>query len=245
MEYTVERFDARNWSEEVLDALFSEGFPAFITADPVAHAYIQRVREWFAAYNIILVDPHDQPLATGWAVPISWDGTVTDLPWGYSDTLRRAVEGRIARHPVNTLAICGGIVHPTWARRALASDLIRALRDLIPDSELPYVIAPVRPTIKQRYPLTPIDTFARWARSDGLPLDPWLRTHVRCGGRIIAMAPQSQTMIGTVEQWEAWTDMPFPSTGHYVIPHGLSPLYVDREHNLGTYTEPNVWVQHR
>lgn len=136
-------------------------------------------------------------------------------------------------------------MHPALTRQGLAGALIQALRDMVPASELPYVIAPVRPTLKNRYPLTPIDTFAAWLRPDGLPLDPWLRTHVRSGGRIIAMAPHSQTMVGTVSQWEEWTGLELPSTGHYVIPDGLSTLYVDREHDLGTYVEPNVWVQHR
>ena len=60
-----------------------------------------------------------------------------------------------------------------------------------------------------------------------------------------ALMGSSQTMTGTVEQWEAWTGMRLPSTGSYVIPHGLSPLYLDHEADLGTYTEPNIWVQHR
>lgn len=72
MDYHVERFDARDWSDETLNPLFSSGFPAFITADPVGHAYIQRVREWFTDYNIMLVSEEEQPVATGWAVPIFW-----------------------------------------------------------------------------------------------------------------------------------------------------------------------------
>jgi hypothetical protein len=52
-------------------------------------------------------------------------------------------------------------------------------------------------------------------------------------------------VTGTVAQWEEWTGLTLPSTGHYVIPDGLSPLYIDREADLGTYVEPNVWVQHR
>lgn len=245
MEFKTERFDARAWSDETLNALFSDGFPAFIVADKVGDAYLQRVREWFAEYNIMLVNAEGHPAATGWAVPICWDGTVTDLPWGYSDTLRRAIADCEQSRLRNTLVICGGIVHPMLSRQGIAAALIRTLRDLVPASQLPHVIAPVRPTLKHRYPLTPIDTFARWVRPDGLPLDPWLRTHVRSGGQIIAMAPHSQTMVGTVGQWEEWTKLQFPSTGHYVIPKGLNTLYVDREHDLGTYVEPNVWVQHR
>ena len=93
--------------------------------------------------------------------------------------------------------------------------------------------------------LTPIDTFAGWTRPDGAPVDPWLRTHVWLGGRVIATAPPSQTMTGTVEQWQAWTGLQFPSTGQSVVPGGLAPLAVDRERDLGTSTEPNVWVRHR
>lgn len=245
MEYRIERFDAREWPDEELQALFSEGFPPFITADPIGAAYIDRVRVLFAAYNILLMDNDDHLVAGGWAVPIAWAGEVTDLPSGYSDTLRRAVDGRDRQVSPNTLVICAGIVHPDRARQGVAIQLLQALRDLVPSSRLGYVLAPVRPTTKHRYPLIPIDTFARWSRSDGLPQDPWLRTHVRAGGQIIGVAPHSQTMVGTVEQWETWTDLSFPSTGHYVISQGLSTLYVDRENNVGTYTEPNVWLRHR
>lgn len=74
-------------------------------------------------------------------------------------------------------------------RRGLGAELIRALRDLPQASALTKVIAPVRPTLKPTYPLTPIETFLQWRRPDGLPLDPWLRTHERVGGRILAPLP--------------------------------------------------------
>jgi hypothetical protein len=37
----------------------------------------------------------------------------------------------------------------------------------------------------------------------------------------------------------------FVICGGIVSPAGLSTLHIDREHDCGTYTEPNVWVQHR
>ena len=118
--------------------------------------------------------------------------------------------------------------------QGISAELITALRELASAwPGWPRVIAPVRPTLKPRYPLTPIEEFARWTRPDGAPLDPWLRTHWRLGARIIAAtAPRSQTMTGTVEEWQAWTGMALPSTGEYVIPDGLSTLHVDREADL-------------
>jgi Acetyltransferase (GNAT) family len=245
MTLAVERSDARSWRDDQLEPLFGGAFPAFITADQVAKKYIGRVREWFPDLNIILIDEDDVPVATGWGVPIQWNGDISDLPAGYTDTTRRAVEGRERAEEPDTLVICGGIVSPARTGQGLAGELITALRDLAPAAGWKRVIAPVRPTLKPQYPLTPIETFARWTRPDGAPLDPWLRTHWRLGGRIIATAPRSQTMTGTVEDWQTWTGMPFPSTGEYVIPHGLSTLHIDRETDFGAYTEPNVWVQHR
>lgn len=241
----VERFDARTWPDEQLEPLFGRAFPAFIAADPVATAYIARVRKWFAEFNITLLDEDERPAATGWGVPIRWSGELHDLPTGYTDTTRRAVEDRQAGHVCDTFVICGGIVDQSRLRQGLAQQLVTALRDLPAAATLARVIAPVRPTQKSSYPLTAISTYAAWTRDDGSPLDPWLRTHVRLGGRIIAMAPHSQTMTGTVGQWQSWTGLKLPSTGHYVIPDGLAPLYVDREQDIGTLTEPNVWMQHR
>jgi hypothetical protein len=242
---TVERFDARLWPDAALEPLFAGAFPAFITADQVAKKYIGRVREWFPDHNIILADENQVPVATGWGVPITWNGDLADLPAGYTDTTRRAVEGRERADEPNTFVICGGIVRPGRTGQGLAGELITALRALALAAGWKRVLAPVRPTLKPKYPLTPIDTFASWTRRDGAPLDPWLRTHWRLGGRIIATAPQSQTMTGTVDDWQTWTGMLFPSTGEYVIPGGLSTLHIDRANDQGTYTEPNVWVQHR
>ena len=219
--------------------------PAFITADQEVKQYIERVRAWFADLDIMLIDEDQAPVATGWAVPITWSGGVGDLPAGYTDTVKRAVEGHERGERKDTLVICGGMVSRVRTRQGLAGQLIAALRDLASDAGLTRVIAPVRPTLKPRYPLTPIETFVTWTRPDGAPLDPWLRTHWRLGGRIVATAPRSQTMTGTVEDWQSWTGMVFPSTGEYVIPDGLSTLRVDREHDSGTYVEPNVWVRHR
>lgn len=61
----------------------------------------------------------------------------------------------------------------------------------------------------------------------------------------MGMAPHSQTMVGTVEQWQSWTGLRLPNAGHHVIPDGLAPLHVDHEHDVGTYTQPSVWVQHQ
>jgi GNAT superfamily N-acetyltransferase len=242
---TVERFDAREWSDEKLEALFAEGFPAFITADQDAKALIGPVRDSFADLDIALVVDGDTPVAAGWGVPIRWTGSVGDLPSGYTDALRRAVALRAENAEPDTLVICAGVVHPAHKGTGMATSLIGALVDLAGRNGLARVVAPLRPTPKHRYPLADIGEYAAWTRLDGLPFDPWLRLHVRMGARILTVAPASQTMTGTVSEWEEWTRMAFPASGDYVIPDGLAVVRIDREHDRGEYVEPNVWVQHR
>jgi hypothetical protein len=38
--------------------------------------------------------------------------------------------------------------------------------------------------------------------------------------------------------------MAFPESGEYVFPEGLSTLSIDRQANVGSYWEPNVWIVH-
>jgi hypothetical protein len=104
--------------------------------------------------------------------------------------------------------------------------------------------APVRPTTKARYPITPMSEFMRWQNAEGLPLDPWLRVHVRLGARMIKACNRSQPLAGTVAAWERWLDLPLPASGDYVGPGLLAPLHVDRAADEGICWEPNVWLEH-
>jgi hypothetical protein len=106
------------------------------------------------------------------------------------------------------------------------------------------VIAPVRPTLKSRYPLTAMENFSRWTRPDGLHIDPWVRAHQRLGATILGPAPRSMTIVGTVAEWELWARMVFPETGQYVVPDALDLVQIDREQDAGTYVEPNLWMRH-
>ncbi len=85
-----------------------------------------------------------------------------------------------------------------------------------------------------------IDRYAQWRRDDGQAFDPWIRTHERRGGRIVKPVPRSLKITGTITEWQHWTRMRFPDDGEYTFQHGLAPLTVSHDQNLGSYWEPNV-----
>ena len=53
------------------------------------------------------------------------------------------------------------------------------------------------------------------------------------------------TVRGTGAEWEAWTSVPMPETGSYVVPGALVPVEIDGERDEGSYVELNCWVVHR
>ena len=91
----------------------------------------------------------------------------------------------------------------------------------------------------------PIQDYADWRRPDGRPFDPWLRTHLRLGGQIIGTSAASQVFTGTLDQWQSWSGQALPVSGEYIVPQAISPLIVDLTVDLGTLTEPCIWVRHR
>lgn len=112
MSLVTERFDARERSAKFHRAIGEDAFPPWlIHADPASDVWWDRVRSWFPEFQVVLVDD-GQPVAAGWAVPIAWDGTVADLPAGYTTTLQRAVQGREAATGPDALVVCDLAARP-------------------------------------------------------------------------------------------------------------------------------------
>jgi len=126
--------------------------------------------------------------------------------------------------------------------RRLSSLIVGGMVDAASRAGFDCLIAPVRPTWKERYPLTPIERYMRWTREDGLPFDPWIRLHHRLGAELLGAAPASMDIQGGVTEWEEWTGMSFPEDGDYIVPGALVP--VTFAGGVGRYVEPNVWMRH-
>ena len=133
-------------------------------------------------------------------------------------------------------------VDPAYQGSGISSLVIRAMGVVARLAGLAHLVAPVRPSWKRRYPLTPIERYSAWLRDDRLPFDPWMRVHVRAGAKILRPEPRSLQISAPVLDWETWTQMQFPEEGQYIFPDGLAPLTVSA--GLGLYWEPNVWLRH-
>ncbi len=205
------------------------------------HPYMTEIYPEFQQY---LLNEEGDPVAVAQALPLTWDGTLHGLPIGWNDCFVRCAAEYEAGQTPNTLAALEIAIQPEYHGQGISYRMIKALRDLAVEHGLQAVIVAVRPSWKMRYPLAPMERYVRWQQADGAPFDPWLRAHWRSGGEILKVAHPSMIIEGSVEEWEAWTGMPFPESGDYVIADALVPIQIDREMNVGRYVEPNVWIHH-
>jgi len=224
-------------------AAFRAVWPEFIFHDPVSGEYLERVEAYFPHLDILLVD-RGEVVAGGWGVPITWKGAIASLPDGYDGALVRSVTGHETGIQPDTLSVMAAAVRADRPGRGLASQVPTALRQRASSLGLTRMLAPVRPTLKSRYPLTPTAEFAKWVRTDGQHLDPWVRTDQRLGAAILAPAPRSMVITGQVSEGESWAEMALPQSGLYVVPGGLDLVEIDREADRGTDAETNLWMRH-
>jgi hypothetical protein len=197
----------------------------------------------FREFQLLLSDGV-RVVAIGHTIPLVWDGEPSSLPESVVEIFRNAVGARGAGRRPTALAALAAITDRERRGQGLSGEVLKAMRAVARQHGLPALVAPVRPTLKASYPLAPMERFVRWTRPDGAPVDPWIRVHWRLGAEILHVVPRTLVIVGTVAQWEGWTEMVFPDSGPYVVPGALQPVMIDREGNEGRYEDPNVWMHH-
>jgi len=214
--------------------------PEYNNHGDILNEYWPRLTEERPDFQFHLTGDEDEILARARSIPLRWDGTVEDLPAG--------IDGAIARgfDEVGPNVLCALVimVPRDIQGQGVSAAAVRAMGDIARRHGLHTLIAPVRPTWKERYPLVPIERYARWRRPDGWLFDPWMRVHERIGAAVLKPEPLSLRITGTITEWEDWTGMAFPDSGDYWFPGGLATVHIDRDRDRGSYWEPNVWMRH-
>jgi GNAT superfamily N-acetyltransferase len=230
--------------DDALRAFNVDIFEPFMNEDEVANRLFGRAYEDWPQFQFFLLDPAGSIAAIGNAMPLWWSGEDDALPEGWDEQVIRSVADVDAGRTPNTLGAMLIVVAPRLRGGGVAGTMLGAFRAGARAAGYGAVIACVRPTEKERYPLAPIERYAMWTRPDGLPFDPWIRLHIRLGGRIVKASPRSMTIRGSIADWESWTGLSLPDTGRYVVKGATSPVEIDRAAGEGVYHDQNVWVVH-
>ncbi len=220
-----------------------KSWPEFMRHDPMGGLYYNHVETRFAEFVLVAQDDTGGVVGCGYSVPfVLGDDPLPDDGWDF--VVRNALLADLDGEKPDAVSAVEIAVHPDHQGTGVSGRLLEAMRENAARRGFAQLVAPVRPNGKADVH-EPMSTYAFRVRDDGLPVDPWLRVHVRAGGRITKVAPRSMVIPGTLTQWREWTGLPFDKTGPVLVPHALAPVSCDAEHGVAAYVEPNVWVMHR
>ena len=201
-----------------------------------------RLLETYADYQLCLVDEATgYPVAVANCVPLCCDGADGLPPEGWDWVVEKAAARR-SDERADMLGALAISVPEIYRAKGYARVMIRELLALAERRGLRGLVAPVRPSLKARHPRVAIEDYITWTDDTGRPYDPWLRSHLVAGGRIIGPCTRSMVVEEPVGFWETWTNRHFERSGSYEVAGGLVPVEIDLERQRGRYAEPNVWV---
>jgi GNAT superfamily N-acetyltransferase len=219
-----------------------KSWPEFMRHDPIGGLFYGNVETRFPEFVLVAQDDAREVVACAYSVPfVLGDEALPDNGWDF--VIRSGLVASLRDQEPDALSAVEIAVRPDRQGTGLSLQMLAAMRENAAQHGFAELVAPVRPNGKADVN-EPMSTYAFRVREDGLPVDPWLRVHVRAGGRIAKVAPRSMVIPGTVEEWREWTGLPFDETGPVIVPRALAPVHCDVEHGVATYVEPNVWVVH-
>ena len=224
--------------------LHAAAWPRFVHEGNGTGGLWRHIYSDFADFQFGMWDESGALVAVGNTIPFICDGSRGDLPPDIPEILERGVAvKRDGRRPT-ALSALAAIVDPQQRARGLSQRVIEAMGEIARRHGLATLVAPVRPSQKQLYPLTPMERYVTWKRADGSASDPWVRVHERMGAEIMQVAPKAMVITDTVARWEEWTGLRFPESGSYVVAGAFEPVKIDLRRNVGRYEEANVWMRH-
>jgi GNAT superfamily N-acetyltransferase len=230
---------------DLAEAMWSmpNSWPEFMRHDPIGGLFYGNAETRFAEFVLVAQDDAGEVVACAYSVPFVLGGDeLPDNGWDF--VIRSGLLASIRGQEPDAISAVEIAVHPDRQGTGVSRHMLTAMSANAARHGFSQLVAPVRPNGKADAG-EPMPDYAFRVRDDGLPVDPWLRVHVRAGGRLAKVAPRSMVVPGTLEEWREWTGLPFDRTGPVLVPKALAPVHCDVEHGAAVYIEPNVWVVHR
>jgi len=244
MEFTVRTLSEDPGLRERFPEFHRLAWPRFLHEGDGTGGLWPRIYSEFADFQFGLCDDAGTLVAVGNSIPFICDGSTGDLPPDIKEVLERGLAVKQDGRRPTALSALAAIVDPAHRDRRVSRPVIEAMAEIARRHGLKTLVAPVRPSLKQLYPLTPMERYVTWMRADGTVFDPWLRVHQRMGAEMMRVAPKAMVITDTVARWEEWTGLRFPESGSYVVAGAFQPVKIDVRRDVGRYEEANVWMRH-
>ena len=243
--YTYLEFSALNAAQiKTLQQATSDAYPSFIIDAPTVKKHWNKLGTLFPQFQLSLVN--DAGLVLGFMnmIPIFLDRAMVDLPdEGWDWLIQKGMtdfENNIAPNCLGGLQIN---VLKQYQGKGFSKMLIQKGKEIMLASGFTNFIIPIRPTWKHKHPKTSMDAYLS-IESDKKIYDPWIRTHVNNGAKIIKVCKNSMHIDEDINFWESHLNMNIEKSGEIMVPGALNPILVHKEENYAEYREENLWIRY-
>ena len=204
--------------------------------------YWNKLFQYFPEHQLFYETTDGEWLGFANTIPIYYDEPIENLPdEGWDWLIEKGIKGFENKISPNTL---GGLqigVNPLFRGHSWSKKILEKAKISMHHYGFKKFVLPIRPTFKHKHPEIPMEEYLTW-KKEGIVYDPWIRTHLNAGAKIIKVCHKAMTVKGTVQEWEKWADKNFNTSGDYVVEGGLSLVKINLEKNIGVYLEPNIWI---
>ena len=235
----AESLEVRKAARSIEQAAWNE--LGYLNYTKAHYEYYSDLLDVYPEYQLCLVDEETgYPVAVANSVPFNCSGPDSLPPEGWDWIVESAACLKGKRpNMLGALAISVPAVH---RNKGYAKLMIRSLVELAEAKGLQGLVAPVRPSAKVQHPWVPIVDYINWTDEHGRIYDPWLRSHLSVGGKLVGPCERSMVVHEHVAFWENWSKKRFERSGAYALEGTIAPVEIDLDRQTGKYEEPNVWV---
>lgn len=217
-------------------------FPEIILRSRVMKNYWSKLEEYFPFTQIFMVDSDGNLIGFMNTVPVFWNKSLKELPDdGWDWLLRKGITGFEKGQQPNTLGGLQIIVTKAHQGKGFSKKLIAEAKKVVEKIGYKNFIIPIRPTFKHRHPEMKMPDYIN-LKKDNKIYDPWIRTHLKSGAKIISVCSNSMNISGDIPFWEDLLNQKINTSGRYLATGALNLVTIDVEKNHGEYREDNIWI---
>ncbi len=217
-------------------------FPEVIIRSKHIATYWPKLEEYFPESQLYLLDEDKNVIAFMNTIPFFWDNALDALPdQGWDWMLQKGIEDYENKIKPNTLGGLQVIVPKEHQKKGYSRKMIAAAKKLVAEMNYKRCVIPIRPILKHLEPETKMTTYMHLQKQNKT-YDPWIRTHLSSGAKILKVCSQSMKVYGDVQFWNELSKEKIQKSGQYKISGALNLIDINVENDYGEYLEENIWI---
>lgn len=219
-------------------------FPNIIFESEIVKHFWDKIETYFPEFQIFYIDENEKLIGFINAIPFYWDKPLDELPdEGWDWEVKIGVEGFENNIKPNCLGGLQIIVVKEHLGKGYSKLLIEEGKKLKEKLGFKNFLLPIRPTFKSKYPEMDMKDYIN-LKVDNKIYDPWIRTHLSSGAKIVKICPKAMHIYGDLPMWERLMDQKISKSGIYLVEGALNPVDINVEKDYGEYFEDNIWINH-